>query len=146
MAEEIRLLLTDLLLAAAPVMAGGLTLLLHRLVKNLKEGFAAPQYWFYLDLLGQTVTAVVKSLMPKVNQMKSLNQERRLTAEQISHIQREARELVFHQLSLAARQALARVCHDLDNVILSRIEAAVFDAKKGDGPANRQESHGVPEK
>lgn len=54
--------------------------------------------------------------------------------------------MVFHQLSLASRQALDKVYHDLDNVILSRIEAAVYDAKKGDGPVNRQESHRLPEK
>ncbi|SHE66507.1 hypothetical protein [Desulforamulus putei] len=146
MAEEIRWLLADLLLAAVPVMAGGLTLLLHRLVKNLKDGFAARQYWFYLDLLEQTVTVVVKSLMPRVNQMKSLNQERRLTPEQITQVQREAREMVMNQLSQAARQALGRLYRDLDSMITARIEAEVFDVKRGGRPANLQESCQLPEK
>lgn len=129
MADEMRQLVLDLLLAVAPVITGWLGFLLHRLIKGVKEEFVTRKYWFYLELLDQTVAVTVKSLMPKVARLKELNQDRKLTEEQVRLIQAESREIVLTQLSQAARQALVRIYRDLNGVVAARIEADVFDVK-----------------
>ncbi|WP_003543766.1 hypothetical protein [Desulfotomaculum nigrificans] len=119
----------DILLALAPVLAGWTGLMVHRAANWLKEKLAAQELWFYLDLLDRTAAAVVRSLMPKIEQLKSLNENRKLTPQQIHLVQQEAKGLVLNQLSATARQALAKACQDLDSVVASRLEAEVFNAK-----------------
>ncbi|CCO07598.1 hypothetical protein [Desulforamulus hydrothermalis] len=145
MTDAVSQLLLDAALAAAPVLAGGLMMLVRQLVNYLKERRAAGQYWFYLNLLEQTVSVTVKSLMPRVERWKCQNQNGRLTAEQIRELQREARQLVLSQLSQAARQALRQLCRDLESMIAARLEAAVYDTKNSRKGEPGQETRGWPE-
>ncbi|GAB6159314.1 hypothetical protein JCM39194_25140 [Desulfotomaculum varum] len=142
MTDAVSQLLLDAALAAAPVMAGGIIMLVRQLVNYLKERRAARQYLFYLNLLEQTVIVTVKSLMPRVEQLKYQNPGGGLTAEQIQELQREARQLVLSQLSLAARQALQQLCRDLESMITARLEAALYDTKNNSRGKFGQESRG----
>lgn len=124
---ELEQFLWEVFLAAAPVILGWATLLLHRFLATRQGGF-------YLELLEQTVAVTVKALMTKVNEWKALNENGRLTPQQVQLIQQEAIKLVLNQLSAAARRALQRSYCDVEQVVAQYIEARVYDVKLSQRP------------
>ncbi|ABO51584.1 hypothetical protein Dred_3082 [Desulforamulus reducens MI-1] len=129
MSTELQAFLMDCLLAVIPILLGWSAVLLHSALAHLKKQ-RDPDYGFYLELLDQAVSATVKALMPRVNKLKALNEERRLKPEQIIEIQQEAKGLVLQQLSETSRHMLRKLHQDLDRAITTRMEAWVYDVKR----------------
>ncbi|MBM7853676.1 type II secretory pathway component PulJ [Desulfohalotomaculum tongense] len=126
-----REMLIDLLLALIPVLGGWLVYLIHQSANYLRYRRRVPWLETYLRAVETAVDGAVKSLMPLVEEAKALNRGGKLTPEQAGAFKREAVARVKMQLNREARKILGMVYNDLDRLLAQRVEAHVYDIKRG---------------